>query len=198
MVEREEIQKIEDEIIGREPGLIYVYGPQGVGKSYSLYHFVCKQKKEQKSRVMYLPNCLVLKINPYQHIFKAILSAFSSDNEFIEKYFEFLSLVDELKILQKLFELINQYCETNQISFYVVIDQFNSLKQNERETIPLNFVQWNGFFPKHKVIISVSANNDDSAFYNFDSQMLLVENGYTANELVIWQSQFGFYPGLFI
>ena len=36
---------------------VHVYGPQGIGKSHSLYQIVCQLKSDSTNRVIYIPDC---------------------------------------------------------------------------------------------------------------------------------------------
>jgi hypothetical protein len=49
-------------------GLTYVHGPQGVGKSFALYHLYCAQSLNPKNRVMYISDCVLLNNQPYDAI----------------------------------------------------------------------------------------------------------------------------------
>lgn len=36
---------------------VYIHGPQGVGKSFSLYEVVCRFRSQANTRVVYIPDC---------------------------------------------------------------------------------------------------------------------------------------------
>ena len=65
---------------------VYIHGPRGVGKSYSLFEVVCHLRADPNNRVIYVPDCGgwsdnyspegILKL-----LVQAICLAFCEDNE---------------------------------------------------------------------------------------------------------------------
>ena len=71
------------EFIERKEGLTYVHGPQGVGKSFALYHLYCTLSINPKNRVMYICDCAELNDDPFSCLIPALVAAFAEDGLFL-------------------------------------------------------------------------------------------------------------------
>lgn len=64
---------------------VYVQGPRGVGKSFSLFEIVCRFRSDPKKRVIYVPDCAGWGVfsdeEAVEFLLYAIILAFSDDEE---------------------------------------------------------------------------------------------------------------------
>jgi len=67
---------------------VYIHGPQGVGKSYSLCEVVCQLRSEKSNRVIYIPDCggwgIGSGTEPLLILVEAICMSFTEDKEIME------------------------------------------------------------------------------------------------------------------
>jgi hypothetical protein len=63
---------------------LHIYGPSGVGKSYSLYYLVSELRLQSDYRVTYINNCdewwSSHQIEPYQYLLNELLCTFNKDD----------------------------------------------------------------------------------------------------------------------
>jgi Cdc6-like AAA superfamily ATPase len=61
---------------------VYIHGPQGVGKSCSLFEIVCQLNSDKSNRVIYIPDCggWANDREPLAILLDAICMAFAEDN----------------------------------------------------------------------------------------------------------------------
>jgi len=67
---------------------VYIHGPQGVGKSYSLCEVVCQLRSEKSNRVIYIPDYggwgIGFDTEPLLILVEAICMSFTEDKEIME------------------------------------------------------------------------------------------------------------------
>jgi hypothetical protein len=67
---------------------VYIHGPQGVGKSYSLFENVCKLSADKSNRVIYIPDCGSWALSgeePLGILLEAIYVAFAEDKSLLQQ-----------------------------------------------------------------------------------------------------------------
>jgi hypothetical protein len=188
---------------------VYIHGPQGVGKSFSLYEIVCRFRSQANTRVVYIPDCggwgaLMQEESADEAVsflLYAILLAFPDDASI-----EQLCLDCELE-QQSVVALLKHlpiYCEKNGLELFAVFDQHNSLKPELRTKFPFSVVEsllpyladWK--LNKALVVVSASANNSyflkvaaDERWPDFPMSKCFSESEFDA-----WVVKEGFFVGL--
>ena len=108
---------------------LYINGPRGVGKSYSLFEVVCHLRADSKNRVIYIPDCGGWggggRINALDLLIRAISFAFSEDDMIVDSCNTVP--LEEQPICELLLYDIPEYCSHNQLNLYAIFDQHNGL-----------------------------------------------------------------------
>jgi hypothetical protein len=93
-------------------------------------------------------------------------------------------------------ENVGMHCTSLGITFYAIFDQHNGLKVDKRTEEPTNLTNWPLLLPGAKIIISASANNEDTPIKMTDNKSFYwFYGGYSAAELTAWQAYFHFFDG---
>lgn len=180
--------------VDKKEGLTYVNGPIGFGKSFALYHLYCTLSLYPSYRVLYIPDCSVFGMQPYELLIEAFTSAFAPDLAFLNQSLPHLA-AESPHWLRFLRELAN-HCSTNHLTFVAIIDQHNGLKGPARFQEPTNFPVWTRNLPGAKIIISASANNEDTPIKLDDKKASYwFGDGYSSTELGTWQQRANFFGG---
>jgi hypothetical protein len=176
-------------------GLTYVHGPQGVGKSFALYHLYCTLSIDPKNRVMYISNCADLNKTAYHVLYEALTAAFALDEPFLQHTRRYTLKLDEIDWKELITYLAN-YCTASGLTFYAIFDQHNGLDLDLHRYAPTNLTHWPRLLPGAKIIISASANNEDTPIkMEDDSSPYWFSGGYSPAELNAWQAYFHFFDG---
>ena len=142
---------------------VFITGPQGVGKSYSLYEVVCRLRSDQSNRVIYISDCAGWASfkPPTRFLIETVLFAFCQDPDVIE---EWTSIKDDPDSILSSLRGLSNYCLKNSLNLYAVFDQHNGLTDTQRKLFPFSIIEtelptyWNAN-PKAFVIIAASSNN---------------------------------------
>jgi predicted AAA+ superfamily ATPase len=90
----------------KEPA-VYIHGPQGVGKSYSLYQVVCALVGQHNTRVIYVPDCAFWGSHMYneqlEFLLESIIRAFPDDPDIIAKCYAALTEANIMNLLEVIF-----------------------------------------------------------------------------------------------
>ena len=134
-----------DSFQGCKEGVLYVRGPSGIGKSFSILYLTLGIRKQDKSRVLYINNPEVPKVNHIQYLTKELIYTMATDVEiwvknpakFILEHKKEDSIKDILykylgdlllnKDPEKFTNLLNnyaKYCRKNNRSFFLFADQY--------------------------------------------------------------------------
>jgi len=100
---------------------LYLYGPSGMGKSHVLAALVFSLV-QRGDRVVYIPDCRRAAKKPYNNLQKALLFAFHGE-EGLQRALAEADNLDELK------DVIDTQSSK---SFYLIVDQLDSLDVDER------------------------------------------------------------------
>jgi len=142
---------------------VFITGPQGVGKSYSLYEVVCRLRSDQSNRVIYISDCAGWASfkPPTRFLIETVLFAFCQDPDVIE---EWTSIKDDPDSILSSLRGLSNYCLKNSLNLYAIFDQHNGLTDTQRKLFPFSIIEtelptyWNAN-PKAFVIIAASSNN---------------------------------------
>lgn len=111
LMHRELTDKMKDFILTNrartdtEVPAVYINGPQGVGKSYSLFEVVCSLRADARNRVIYIPDCggwgsfSDSNSHSISFLLEAILLAFPTDKGIIDEISECTFEVDPVQKL---------------------------------------------------------------------------------------------------
>jgi DNA replication protein DnaC len=150
---------------GKHP-VLYIQGPQGVGKSHLLLKMVHELRTQPSNRVIYVADCRewvefgrASSDNAFQYFQNAILEAFGASDD------DLLARIANCQSENDLVSLIASHCKKNNLALYAVFDQHNGIPEDLRERFPYTLPH--GFLPRNRdwrraeaqVIISASANN---------------------------------------
>jgi hypothetical protein len=181
---------------------VYIHGPQGVGKSHSLYDVVCLLRSEPKNRVIYIPDCAgwadySVNDGPVVLILTAILLAFPDDKDVVD-------LCDSTKLtltLEVLIEFLPQYCRKNNFKLYAVFDQHNGLTEDNRKKFPFRIIEADlpssGEWKDALIVVSASANNSYYLKVASDNEWpeFTITHGYSDEEFDVWVKNEYFFDG---
>ncbi|KIW99565.1 uncharacterized protein Z518_11304 [Rhinocladiella mackenziei CBS 650.93] len=157
---------------------VWLYGTQGYGKSHLLAALVC-YLTAQDERVVYIPDCRSLLVDPIVYIKTAMLFAWA-DDVIIQKEIPPLNTTDQIKAFI-----------SSQENVIFVIDQMNAFKTTDpHEPEIRNLHNWvKSFTLRHKAIFSSSANYTEylKAFQKQSSHRVLrVDGGLDDTEMHQW------------
>jgi hypothetical protein len=167
LMQRKKIHELKDWILinGAQKGALYVHGLQGVGKSHALYYIVCLLRTfgHQNTRVIYIPDCANWgegdKYDWYYFLRDSVIDAFCLDQEVLE-----MCKTSDISEIRQLFKnKVPKWCLDNKIHLYAIIDQHNSLSDNQRQQEPFRSLEqtvsstWKSY--RATLVLSASANN---------------------------------------
>ncbi|CAG8643231.1 4952_t:CDS:2 [Ambispora gerdemannii] len=131
---------------------MFIYGTVGYGKSYVLTAIACYLLRSGR-RVVYLPDCRELAVNPVEYIKSALFLTYVDDD----------AKISEINACEN-FDQIIKFCESLDEKLYFIVDQMNALDELDNTGINLekkrhvkeniNILCW-----AHYYIKSSSANN---------------------------------------
>jgi len=181
--------------------LLHIFGPPGVGKSFSLYQVVCSLHKIANNRVIFVHDCAgwasYVK-GPVQYLMNAVICTFSKDVEVMNKI-ENLSL--EPQDCLEFLDWLPHYCKKNNLKLYAIFDQHNSLTDHQRGQFPFNLVETT--LPSSEswknssiIVISASANNEYHLRVTSDCYtQFLINRGFNEMEFNSWVEENDFFKG---
>lgn len=109
---------------GKTPA-VYIHGPQGVGKSHSLFEVVCELRRDPINRVLYIPDCGGwAATSPMEFLVHAIITAFVDDQEVVDTCLK-LELTENG--LRNLLVFLPEYCARAKMRLMAIFDQHNGL-----------------------------------------------------------------------
>jgi hypothetical protein len=194
-IQRDAFKSLQEFVEGKE-GLTYVHGPQGVGKSFALYHLYCALSINPNNRVMYIGDCAKLNKGAYRKLYKAIVAAFALDDEFLQSIYRYTLKLDEDDWTDLMGEISDHCNAASGLTFYAIFDQHNGLKSEQRTTEPTDFIKWPEDLSGAKIIISASANNEYTPIkLEDDESPHWFSGGYTPTELAEWRRSHSFFEG---
>lgn len=195
VLQRDIFQRLQ-KFVQSEEGLIYVYGPEGFGKSFALYQLFCTLSANPNNRVLYIPDCAILNVIGYSRILRAVIAAFSHecDVPFLSDMRRFQT--NPTKYWPVVQILIDVYCKKNNLTFYAIFDQYNELNLHERTNAPTDLLGWSEFLggPLFKIVISDTTNNCDQAFMRGVAALFPFFEGFTPQELFTWRTKHALFP----
>ncbi len=108
---------------------VYIHGPRGVGKSYSLFEVVWLLRADPHNRVIYIPDCGgwsgTFIERTLELMVEAVCVAFCEDKEVLE-YCDAVQL--EESQLGRFLEWLPQFCMQKGLHLYAIFDQHNGLE----------------------------------------------------------------------
>ncbi|EGG15894.1 hypothetical protein DFA_09563 [Cavenderia fasciculata] len=168
LVNRTTTKELEEFIVdkvGKARG-ICVQGPQGVGKSHSLFHIVMKLRLEKDNRVVYIPDCRewARSGNGYKFFLDSIIFAFSiSNDDFIDQYLKRFKILNTEESFTEFLNSVAMYCNNKNLHIYTFFDQHNGLSDQDRTTFPYSmperYLVVGEHWYRHLTVISGSSNN---------------------------------------
>jgi hypothetical protein len=135
---------------------LLVYGTVGYGKSHILSAITCFLLRTG-NRVVYLPDCRQLAMDPVDYVKSALFLAYHDDDKRINEISSCIEFVD-----------IVNYCKSLKMVYkerlYFIVDQMNALDENDETGIPQRIKEEikrgiDQMANHHYYIISSSANN---------------------------------------
>ncbi|KYQ88916.1 hypothetical protein DLAC_10497 [Tieghemostelium lacteum] len=176
---------------------VYIHGPQGFGKSYSIYQIISILRNDNNI-VFYMPDCGTWSSarNPYFYFSEIMYYSFYlvNDDTFVNDYWRskpfnesnFENFLDEL----------GQHCNRKQYSLYFFFDQHNGIPENKREVYPFslieNYLAHEDLWRTSLICVSASSNN----FYQFGSSKtwptFRFNSTFTDQEFQIFSNHFNF------
>jgi hypothetical protein len=149
---------------------LYVYGTSGLGKSHLIAAFVC-QLIRMGHRVLYLPDCYFMLMDPPSAIRKALIFAFHDTNDLDDvDMFDHHSMLNFISGKENLWIIVDQL---NALEVLGKDDGLNDRKMDVREM--LDRMQ-----PSHRYVFSASANeasNREVTFKHKRTDVLTVFGG---------------------
>eukprot|EP01132_Coremiostelium_polycephalum_P004525 gene4525-5641_t len=158
---------------------LYVRGPQGVGKSHSLYQSVIILRQNNNNRVIYIPDCQSWgnSPDPYEFMVQDSFTQFLED--------------------------LGEYCNQKFLSIFFIFDQHNGISIEQRSSYPFSIAERYLVtnFPANSrmVIISASANNKYYLKFAKDDEWpsFTMNSGFTNTEFNHWATYHSFnYPNM--
>ncbi|GAM18205.1 hypothetical protein SAMD00019534_013800 [Acytostelium subglobosum LB1] len=174
---------------------VYVQGPQGVGKSHSLFQIASALKQNIGNRVLYISDCRgwLGSSNPFQFFLECLDNAFQyAGDNFVRDHSRRNSF--EQDSLLRLLDDVARHCTDKNLRAFFFFDQHNGLSDNDRKLAPFSIVE--GYLVvsimwiKQLVIVSGSANNRYFLKVAKDSNWPVFQftDGYTDDEFKQWQA----------
>jgi hypothetical protein len=190
---------------------VYIHGPQGMGKSHSLFEVVGLLRRDPKNRVIYIPDCgawadLPL-VAPYETFITALQTAFPSGpvSDFCRELSTSMSTMDVAQIptlnrtLLSYLQQLPQLCKEQSLQLYAVFDQHNGMSAETRRQFPFSLVEsiLPDFWHSALVVISASANNSYHLKVASDNKWpeFTMNHGFTDDEFLSWINANSFFPG---
>eukprot|EP01132_Coremiostelium_polycephalum_P003128 gene3128-3910_t len=207
MMDRDVTKKLEIKIeIHMQNHCLYVKGPQGVGKSHSLYQSVITLRQNSSYRVIYIPDCQSWgnSPDPYDYEFKVqviFFSFFIKDDNYVYDYWKnkYLNRDSFTQFLEDL----GEYCNQKFLSIFFIFDQHNGISIEQRSSYPFSIAERYLVtnFPANSrmVIISASANNKYYLKVVKDDEWprFTMDSGFTDTEFNHWAAYHSFdYPNM--
>ncbi|EGG24352.1 hypothetical protein DFA_06502 [Cavenderia fasciculata] len=168
--------------LGKVKGF-YVQGPQGVGKSHSLYQVIAKDGE-------------ILLTETFFFLDIALVAFEVAGDNFVQDWTSKLLLdvspQGNLILLDQFLHDMAAHCRTNNLSIYMVFDQHHSLTDEQRLTFPLCIIEGSlvtsSLWSRLLVVISGSANNRYALKVATDGQWPIFpfNNGFTDDEYNKW------------
>ncbi|CAG8699468.1 3244_t:CDS:2, partial [Acaulospora morrowiae] len=104
---------------------MFIYGTVGYGKSHILTAIACFLLRSER-RVVYLPDCRELAVNPLSYIKSALFLTYADDD----------AKISEIDACEN-FDQIVKFCELLNETIYFIIDQMNALDDSSNTGISL-------------------------------------------------------------
>ncbi|CAG8610228.1 10899_t:CDS:2 [Funneliformis mosseae] len=164
---------------------MFIYGTMGYGKSYILSAITCYLFRVKK-RVVYLPDCRALSLDPVDYIKSALFLTYVNDLEEINR----ISLCETLGDIVDFFKSVDE-------RLYFIIDQLNALDGNDTGITPQTKIEIreiiNKIRNKHFCIKSASANNERARQYKkqTDEIKMALYGGLKEDEMLEWWVRHG-------
>lgn len=187
---------------GKNPA-VYIHGPQGVGKSHSLYEVVCRLRQDASNRVIYIPDCggwsdISVGTKPLETLLRAVAIGFPNDQT-VTNQCDAVSVDDSS--VWKLLEGLPEYCISKALKLYIVFDQHNGISPYNRTLFPFSIVEdalpSSEYWKKALIVVSASANN--SYYLKVASQHSWPEFtlfwGFNSDEFQAWVTKEQFFEG---
>ncbi|CAI2198239.1 13293_t:CDS:2, partial [Funneliformis geosporum] len=186
---------------------LYIHGPSGLGKSYSLYYVVSQLRlKSDECRVTYINSCDVWwnthQTEPYEYLLKELICTFNKDElptKSIVEWVEFVmkSRVPDRKELFLLFlKELTTFVISKDLYWIWIFDQHNALyKYNALYKFPFVIVKSLGptLQDNGLIIISASANNEVFPKEFNSWKQLNLYGGYCDEEFNEWCKLYNYY-----
>ncbi|KYQ92247.1 hypothetical protein DLAC_07094 [Tieghemostelium lacteum] len=173
IIERDITKRLAEfiEATKKQQRTVYIHGPQGFGKSHSIYHIVSRLRSENNI-VFYMPDCGTWDSarNPYFYFSEIIYYSFYlvNDDTFVNDYWR--SKPFDQPNFEKFLEELGQHCNRQNYSLYFFFDQHNGIPENKRDVYPFSLIEHylahEDIWRTSLICVSASANN----LYQFGSK----------------------------
>ena len=183
---------------------LYVYGPIGIGKSFTLYTLAAELRLNDKFRVTYINNCADWRNNEYEYILKELVMTFYEDKIQEKSIIQWCDEImgntqkgDKNLMIMLINTLIRYTCEKN-FEWVLIFDQHNGLfNPPVFKDFPFSIISTIGFSRGNhiKIIISASANNEGFPTEMKDWEVYdLASHQYIDKEFNQWCAHFSIDP----
>ncbi|RIB04940.1 hypothetical protein C2G38_1987717 [Gigaspora rosea] len=177
---------------------LYIFGPSGLGKSYSIYYLVAQLRLYNNLRVTYINSCEEWWSShenvPYEFLLNELICTFSNDKlspltvaDWIEFVIKGLKKGEEC--FKTFIEELRKYVLEKEYLWIWVFDQHNALhKYNALTKYPYLLVKTLPTLLNKigLVIVSASANNEVFPKEFKSWEKFSIYNGYTDDEFLEW------------
>eukprot|EP00005_Dracoamoeba_jomungandri_P005817 CAMPEP_0174260474 /NCGR_PEP_ID=MMETSP0439-20130205/9732_1 /TAXON_ID=0 /ORGANISM="Stereomyxa ramosa, Strain Chinc5" /LENGTH=639 /DNA_ID=CAMNT_0015344725 /DNA_START=273 /DNA_END=2192 /DNA_ORIENTATION=- len=175
---------------------LYIHGPQGVGKSHSLYEAVCALSQQDNNRVIYIPDCGAWSITntnkeAFNFLLHAILLAFHADQQIVDLVRHGTYTVDFLS--EFVYHRLPVFCQEHNLNLYIVFDQHNSIPKSHRKRFPWKIIEKDlpvsSYWKRNSlIVISASANNEYYLKVASENhwEQIIHNTGFTEDEFHAW------------
>ncbi|EGG13706.1 hypothetical protein DFA_11467 [Cavenderia fasciculata] len=159
---------------------VYIQGPQGFGKSHSIYQVVYRLRLNPKNIVVYIPDCLgwARSINAYTFLISSMVNAvsFVQDEEDLVTFSQFLRNQTIPQSLGPLKYLISDAFKSWSEKGYQVcwfFDQYNGLTESQRSESPYCIIEGylGGAMETYGLLVAVSSSSSANNHYFLKSAL---------------------------